>query len=621
MSFRTRLTSFFVLIVVIPLAAVGILVFRLISDSQQGKADARANGLASVASSLYRSDSLTARADARTLARALAVSPAGLTRSKIATIAGQLGLARVTVHLGPRLVADVGGADALAPGRAIAQLGGGQPALTVTVSELTAPQFVRAVSAPGAGAVVFRGRQVLASSVAVVPPIPSQGTVSVSATSYRTVTQQLPGFDGRPVSVAVLSNLAASTGSVTGSRILAAGFIVAVLLLAGSFSVMASRGLQGQLSRFLQAARRLRGGDFSSPIETVGNDEFAALGTEFNHMSNELERRLDELSRERARLREAIQRVGQTFASNLDRTALLGLALKTSLDAVGASAGRTSTREGPAQPLVEVVREGDLAGMQDAIYQAEQQALEARDVGSGESDAGSVLAVPLGPLESDGRLHGLLTVARSGAGFSGDDRDVLRSLATRAGLALENVELHVQVSRQAVTDELTGLANHRRFQELLEVELEQVRRYGHAVGLIMLDIDDFKSVNDTYGHQQGDVVLRRVARALADSSRDADLPSRYGGEELALILPHTDMEGAYAIAERIRTAVEALRVPQSNGVEPLRVTASLGVASSRDGRKEALVGEADSALYEAKRQGKNRTVRAQVRAANVLGGG
>jgi diguanylate cyclase (GGDEF)-like protein len=112
-----------------------------------------------------------------------------------------------------------------------------------------------------------------------------------------------------------------------------------------------------------------------------------------------------------------------------------------------------------------------------------------------------------------------------------------------------------------------------------------------------------------------------VARALADSSRDADLPARYGGEELALILPHTDMEGAYAIAERIRTAVEALRVPQSNGAPPLRVTASLGVASSRDGRKEALVGEADSALYEAKRLGKNRTIKAQVRAANVLGGG
>jgi diguanylate cyclase (GGDEF)-like protein len=434
------------------------------------------------------------------------------------------------------------------------------------------------------------------------------------------VTQQLPGFDGRPVSVAVLSNLAASSGSVTGSRVLAAAFIAAFLVLAIAFAVMASRGLQGQLSRFLQAARRLAGGDFSSPIETVGKDEFAALGTEFNNMSNQLERRLDELSRERARLREAVHRIGQTFASNLDRKVLLELALKTALDAVEGSAGRVSARE-PAKALAEVVREGDLDGVRDAVYEAEREALQTRDLGAAESSEGSVLAIPLGPIEADGRLHGLITVTRSQGTFSDDDRDVLRSLATQAGLALENVELHRQVSRQAVTDELTGLANHRRFQELLDVELEQVRRYGHPVGLIMLDIDNFKSVNDTYGHQQGDVVLRRVARALADSSREADLPARYGGEELALILPHTDMEGAFAIAERIRTAVEALRVPRSDGDEPLRVTASLGVAASRDGAKEELIAEADAALYDAKRQGKNRTIKARVRAANVVDGG
>jgi len=622
MSFRTRLSSFFVLIVVIPLVAVGVLVFRLINDSQQGKADARANGVASVAASLYHSHSLQARADARALARALASQPQVLSAPRIAALAAQSGLARVRVTLGARQIADVGSREALAPGTAIAPLGPGQAHLIVEVSELTAADYVRDLASPGTAAVIRAGPRVVASSVsAPAGPLPARGTVAVDGTSYQTVTQKFVGFGGQPVSVSVLSNLAATGVSVTGSRVLAAVLIGAVLVLAVGFSLLASRGLQSQLSRFLQAARRLGGGDFSSPIETVGRDEFAALGQEFNNMSQQLARRLDELSQERARLREAIHRIGQTFASNLDRGALLDLALKTAMDAVQATAGRVSARANPDKPLVEVVREGALAGMQDGIYQAERKALQSRDCGESSSVGGCVLSVPLGPLlESDGRLHGLITVARPDGAFSADDREVLQSLASQAALALENVELHLQVSRQAVTDELTGLANHRRFQELLSIQMEQVRRYGHSVGLIMLDIDDFKSVNDTYGHQQGDVVLRRVARALADSSREADLPARYGGEELALILPHTDLEGAHAIAERIRTAIEALRIPRSDGAGTLRITASLGVSASRDGRKEALIADADAALYEAKRQGKNRTLRAPVGAANVFGG-
>jgi diguanylate cyclase (GGDEF)-like protein len=136
----------------------------------------------------------------------------------------------------------------------------------------------------------------------------------------------------------------------------------------------------------------------------------------------------------------------------------------------------------------------------------------------------------------------------------------------------------------------------------------------------MLDIDDFKSVNDTYGHQQGDVVLKQVARVVRDSSREADLAARYGGEEMALILPHTDLAGAYAIAERVRTAIEALHVPRLDGQGVLRITASLGVAASVDGDKDSLISEADNALYAAKRSGKNRTVTAATETANVLGG-
>ena len=620
MSFRTRLTSFFLLIVVIPMLAVGFLVFRLIGDSQQGKADARANGAATAAASLYESESAVATADARDMVRGLA-QPGGRIGARAAALASRSGLARAVVLDGHRTLTDVGVATAVAPGTVMATLPGAGR-LTVTVAEITAAQYVRDLTGPGVAIVVRQGERVLGSSLgAHSQTLPRAGTVQSRGVSYRAETVDLPGFGG-PVGVTVLSTLSgASTGSLAGSRLLAAGFIAAVLLLALAFAVMASRGLQAQLGRFLNAARRLASGDFSSPIKTEGRDEFAALGEEFNNMSNQLERRLAELSQERIRLRGAIQRIGQTFASNLDRAALLELALKTAIDAVQADCGRLSARSDDGDKLAEVVREGALDGFEEAILKAESDAMESGDVGEVSLAQVNVLTVPLGPPEVAGRVHGLITVARSEREFSDDDRTVLRSLASQAALALENVNLHLQVSRQAVTDELTGLANHRRFQELLALEMEQVRRYHHPVGLIMLDIDNFKSVNDTYGHQQGDVVLRRVARVLADTSREADFPARYGGEEMALILPHTDMAGSFAIAERIRTAIESARVPRVDQDGVLRVTASLGVAAFTDGNKDDLIAEADAALYEAKHQGKNRTIRAGVATANVSGGG
>ena len=150
--------------------------------------------------------------------------------------------------------------------------------------------------------------------------------------------------------------------------------------------------------------------------------------------------------------------------------------------------------------------------------------------------------------------------------------------------------------------------------------MDEVRRYRYPVGLIMLDLDNFKSVNDVYGHQQGDLVLRSVADALRGSSRDVDVAARYGGEEMALILPHTDLEGAYEAAERARMAIEALQIPLLDGQGTLRVTTSVGAAASADGNKNELIAAADGALYVAKREGKNRTVRASAHTANVVGG-
>jgi diguanylate cyclase (GGDEF)-like protein len=618
MSFRTRLTGFFVLIVIVPMIAVGFLVFRLISDSQSGKADARADGLVTAAASLYNASSADARVDAQTVGRALAGTPRADMRLRLVALANGSGLALLRVTESTRTIASLGSTTAIAAGSVTVREPSGAAPVRVVASELTATQYAHELMGPGVGIVVSRGRRTLASTLVVKGvALPAQGDVTIGGVSYRAVTRTFSGI-GAPVRVTVLSDLAAPGDSVGTSRLVAAIFIAGFLLLAFAFSVLASRALQGQIARFLGAARRLAGGDFSSSVPIEGHDEFAALGEEFNSMSEQLATKIDELEEERARLRESLRRIGQTFASNLDRQALLELALQTAIDGAEATCGRLSIRDTPDQSLTEFGASGSLIGFEAAVHKAEHEALNTRGVGEANTEGRYVASVALGLIAETQRAHGVITVGREGRPFTDDDRDLLRSLASQTTLALENVELHHQIQRQAVTDELTGLANHGRFQELLSSEIEQVRRYEHPVGLIMLDIDNFKSVNDTYGHPQGDVVLKHVARVLRQNSRDVDSPARYGGEEMALILPHTDLPGAHAIAERVRSAIEALHIPQLDSEGVLRVTASVGVAASAEGDKDGLIADADAALYTAKRGGKNRTVAAQ--AANAFGG-
>lgn len=622
MSFRTRLTTFFVVIVVVPMAAMAFLVFRLIDDSQAGKADARASGIAIVAASVYQNSSLQASLQARALARQLALTPDSQLASRTTALAGQLGLARVTVRAAGAPPIDLGSSAAVAPGIAVVMGTAQRPARTITVSQLTAAQYAHELAGTDIEVVVRSGTTVLASTLpaAQMRTLPPQrGTVTIGSNAYHVITESLAGFDSSRVDVSILSNVAAG-GSVAADRVLAAVFIAGFLILAFFFSLLSSRALQSQLSRFLDAARRLGGGDFSAAVPTAGRDEFALLGEEFNNMSQQLERRLDELEQERSRVRESIRRIGEAFASGLDREALLELALQTAMDATNADRGRVSARESPTEPLGETTHVGRLAGLEAPVYESERRALT--ENGAGRVTAGDlhVATVALGPVVPGGPTHGLITVCRDGHPFTSDDLELLRTLAAQTTLAMANVNLHHDIQRQAVTDDLTGLATHGRFQELLGAEMEEVRRYRYPVGLIMLDIDDFKSVNDAHGHQQGDLVLRAVAEALLKTSRDVDVAARYGGEELALILPHTDLAGAYEMAERSRTAIEALEIPMVDGTGSLRVTASAGAASSSEGDKNELIAAADGALYVAKREGKNRTIRASTHTANVVSG-
>jgi len=187
--------------------------------------------------------------------------------------------------------------------------------------------------------------------------------------------------------------------------------------------------------------------------------------------------------------------------------------------------------------------------------------------------------------------------------FTRERMEVLEVIGLAAASTLE-------LSREAATDGLTGLYNHRYFKELLNKEVSQAQRHERPLSLIMLDIDHFKGFNDRWGHQAGDLVLARVAQTVRESARGSDIVARYGGEELAIILPETHIDGARQAANNMRRAIEDLRVTVDG--EPLSVTASLGVATLTRDILDApeLISHADKALYQAKEKGRNRVVEA-----------
>jgi diguanylate cyclase (GGDEF)-like protein len=189
------------------------------------------------------------------------------------------------------------------------------------------------------------------------------------------------------------------------------------------------------------------------------------------------------------------------------------------------------------------------------------------------------------------------------------------------GLARTLTRRHERIAQEALTDPLTGLWNRRHMAETLDREVARALRFGHEISLIILDVDDFKRINDRLGHLQGDIVLGRVADLVRDATRDIDVAARYGGDELALILVETGSEGSTILAERLRERVRDTEVPLRDG-GTMAVTISVGVATIPDSAEdlESLVDGADRALLRAKRSGKNQIRTAPASRRSVRGG-
>jgi diguanylate cyclase (GGDEF)-like protein len=209
-------------------------------------------------------------------------------------------------------------------------------------------------------------------------------------------------------------------------------------------------------------------------------------------------------------------------------------------------------------------------------------------------------------LEQEKRTAGLLVLCREEP-FTESEQQILAIFATQISMLLGTIRQRERIVNLAETDDLTGVWNKRYFRRQLPQEIERARTFGVPLSLLLFDIDDFKQINDSLGHVIGDVVLSELCGAVRESLRPTDAVVRFGGDEFALILPHTDLAGAKAVAERVLSRVRALAIPTDDEAA-VQCSISIGIAefSSEDATSADLVRRADGRLYEAKRQGKNR---------------
>ncbi len=621
MTFRGRLRFFFAIIVIVPTVGLGGVLLTLTKASEQGKTDARLATALDVAMAAYSEGRRAAAADLQRIAAdpQLAAALRDGDRSAAASRLRELALADSAVVSAAlsldsgKVVARTGSPFGVASAASVVRSPNGGRIGTLSVSVTDARGLVRSVaSSTSVGVAVIRDGRPVASSVPEVRSAPEQaGEFEAGGEEYRGRRVPVPRAAGAREEIAVFREAGGINEAIRSDRLLIIAALVAFLALALAGAIVLLRALQGQIGEFLSAARRLSDGRFDQQVAVRGNDEFAQLGREFNSMSENLEAQIREVELKRQELEETIRRIGEAFASGLDSQAAFDLTVQTAVDACHADAGsgialdKRLLRDSSAGVRAPALS----AALDEAVRGATEPGNADKPVAVAVSGA-HALGIQLcaeGECGPDG-CAGVIAIARSQQAFTREETELLAYLAARAAISIENADLHGRVQRDAVTDELTGLSNLRRMRMGLTRELERGRRFNTSVGLVLLDIDDFKKVNDTFGHPQGDEVLRRVAGVLHDLSREIDEPARYGGEEMAVVVSQTDLEGAAHLAERMRESIAALRTPRLDGEGEIRVTASFGVAAAPGsaGDEESLVAAADAALYRAKRAGKNR---------------
>lgn len=628
MSFRTRLTIFVAMIAIVPMVAVAVLLTQISGSARTGKADARLSTGLSAALEHYRSDITTAgtvvqraaQSERARLAIALTQRDTDLAGEIARDVLSRLDIASVEIRDAQgQLLGRAGSKDGIARAQIDLQARDGSGG-SISIAKRDPTDFMEEVAAlTDQQVAIVRGRKVLASNVDVNI---ASAPLDDAAGTFKRAGQELR-FGGAPLQetgrnarVVLFAPLALENG--VGNRPLMIVAIAAFFSLA-MFLVMAIiRALNSQVGEVLVAAQQIGAGDFSSRVPVHGNDELAKLASEFNIMTERLSLQVTELQNQRTELDRSVRRIGEAVASGLDRRALMGIMIETALAASASQYGRVvlldderDSVEGGVNPTPD---------MRATVDAAELATGRDRNAAEAHLDPYHAVSYPMAVPGEINELLGVVTMGRAGNAYSAEERDALHFLINRAALSIRNVHAHEAAAEAALTDDLTDLPNKRHFREWASNEAARVRRFEHDFGLLIMDIDNFKLVNDTLGHPQGDEVLRVVGKILREEARAVDLPARFGGEEFVMGLAETDKGSAYAVAERVRERIAHTVYDSITGGAPISITVSIGVAAMTEDAMtlDELIEAADQALYRAKNNGKNCTELAVFRADGAV---